>query len=164
MTRKLTYISIWNLLFILFAGGTLQADNAREQCLNSQLTPSRVISQTHFSDVPLLRISGNEFHKELSGLVQHAEDIVGRADMTSTHTYIGSFERTDDRRDPKCSVEIMEDVFASPGQNIKHLSTPNDAASQIHHGSTLTSNKRITKESPTSNPLSFAWEYLETKK
>lgn len=154
------------LILIFFSCGSVATRGETKNFAELKITGSStcMILKTALYGAALNSPTQERFKKKLPGFVQAARETAGRVDITSARALTSSLDQTQDRKDPKGSVRIIEDSFLPTGPNTRSPNSLNEDASQIYCAMTPTRNKRITIESPTSNPLSFAWEYLQTKK
>jgi hypothetical protein len=157
------YVVILCLLLFFSGANMLKAGTVHEQFINSSPTTyTEVVSPTYFSNPPTGRPLKGEIEKDLSDLVQLAREMVGRIDMTSVSG--GILEETQDQKSSNSSLKLMDDCFLLSGQNTKQVAPPNDVEDEPHPAFAIRHDKWITKDSPADKPLSFTWQYIQTKK
>jgi hypothetical protein len=164
MVHNVICFLILNLVLISFGSATSRRDNPNLRYVKAVATDTTAIARAYLFDVPLDSPMNCRVEKDLPVFVKVARELNGRIDLTSVSAGADTFERTHGEKNPVDSVAAIDGNYASLGQNSKLLGSCDRAVGRTHHGSALNHDTRIFKESPTSNPLSFVWEHLETKK
>jgi hypothetical protein len=155
---------ILNLFLISFCSATSRGDISHLQYADETTADAPASSRACLFVIPLDSPMEYQLAKGFPCLVQFARGLAGRIDITSVRSGSGTIEPTHQEGSSKDSIRATDCNYASIGQDTKHLGSPDKSGRQHHSIPALSRDKRITKESPASNPLSFAWEYLETKK
>ncbi len=162
MIIKLANFSILSLLFVFLGAINLRADNLHRQMIDGITINAEIAPFAQFSSLPVGQPLKNQIDNDLSDLVGLAREIVGRIDMTSASGWI--LDQAHDQKDSKSSLRITHDCFLLPGQKTKHVASQSERENETHCTSEIRHDKSTTINSPTNNPLSFAREYLQTKK
>ena len=153
-----------NFLLVTFGTAAPRGYCVGLRCSDDAAAPTKTDSRIHLFDVPLDSPMKCEISKELPCLVQFARGMTGKIDITSVYGSSGSIEPTRSDRNPRDSSKVVDCTYVSLGQNTRNAGYPDAIAGQKRSGYEPCCRSYLTRESPTSNPLSFAWKYIETKK
>jgi len=127
-------------------------------------TDTPAIARACLFDVPLDSPNDCRLGRDLPGMVKVAREFAGKMDMTSVSACTNVLERSPEGKNSKDSIDTANSNYVSLGQNSKRFGSLDRSTGRGNLGHVSNRKKQISSQPLTSDPLSFAWGFLETKK